>query len=128
MSAYPDPRVSGRVALSTLSTHFISPTQSLPVDLLLAQILSKSLLALSLFIARDWLLAQGFAVLPLNALVLGGGAIGLCVWERVWDTKGRGQAEKKGRKATPNAWLYAVLVGAEGITSLLILTRLSLLR
>lgn len=43
------------------------------------------MVALSLHIARDWLLAQSFSPWTLNALVLSFGAAGLCVWERVWD-------------------------------------------
>jgi hypothetical protein len=102
-----DPRKSGRVSLQSFQPQFhrcaaISPlslalltfphfpststSSSLPADLLLSLALSKSLLALSLYITRDWLLAQGFSPWALNTVVLAAGSIGLAVWERMWET------------------------------------------
>lgn len=113
-----DPRKSGRVSLQSFQPQFhrcslpprpglsrslyslifrfssSSASSSLPADLLLSLALSKSLLALSLYIARDWLLAQGFSAWALNAVVLAAGAAGLAVWERIWETP-RGFSKRK---------------------------------
>ncbi|KAL8291897.1 hypothetical protein RQP46_002155 [Phenoliferia psychrophenolica] len=110
-SAYPDPRVSGRVSLSSFQPHSASSSASLPTDLLLSLLLSKSLLALALFIARDWILAQGYSVWTLNALTLCAGAAALCIWER----------------ETTSAF-YPVLFAAEVLLSLLALSNLSVMR
>lgn len=77
-----DSRVSGRIRLSAYPAP--SYAAALPTDLVLAQLLVKALLALALFVAREWILAQGFPLLALHALLLVTGAVGLALWERVW--------------------------------------------
>ncbi|KAK4705893.1 solute carrier family 30 (zinc transporter), member 5/7, partial [Phenoliferia sp. Uapishka_3] len=121
-SAYPDPRVSGRVSLAHFQPHSASSSASLPTDLLLSLLLSKSLLALALYIARDWILAQGYSVWTLNALVLVAGALGLCVWERVWEGPKGGK-----RREEPSSPFYPVVFAAEILVSLIALTKLSVI-
>lgn len=58
---------------------------SLPSDLLFSVLLSKSLLALSLHISRDWLIAQGYPIWTLNAVSLAVGGVGLALWEKSWE-------------------------------------------
>lgn len=108
-----DPRVSGRISVAALRSprlvkrHLIinltpelitsihnSSTSSLPADLLFSLLLSKSLLALSLLFARNWVLAQGYSVWSLAALVLIGGGVGLGLWEKVWE-KPKGGSKRR---------------------------------
>lgn len=113
-----DPRQAGRVSLQSfeqfqrcaasrlvslqlisLLCYSSSTSTSLPADLLLSLALSKSLLALSLYIARDWLLAQGFSAWALNGVVLSAGAVGLAIWERIWETP---RGYNKRREVSPS--------------------------
>lgn len=57
-------------------------------------LLSKCLLALSLYMAKNWIIAQGFSIVYLNALVLLSGGIGLGIWEKLWD-KPRASGKRK---------------------------------
>ena len=170
-SAYPSSRVSGRVSLDTFQPQSIryaaqpplaarscssadlpsllhSANGSLPTDLLLSLLLSKSLLALSLYVARHWVLAQGYSVWTLNAIVLGLGAVGLQVWERIGDSStlakrrevsrvvGLAESEMAGLRLMPalcpsqdqRSPSYAVIFAAEVLFAFLALSKVSVLR
>lgn len=119
---------------------------SLPADLLLSLALSKSLLALSLHIARDWLLAQGFSAWALSGVVLSVGAAGLAVWERIWEQpKGYSKRREVSWRSTTRGdaqWpvlilsvlqerlspFYPVVYAMEVLLGLLALSRFSVLR
>ncbi|GAA5824812.1 hypothetical protein JCM3770_004303 [Rhodotorula araucariae] len=115
-----DPRVSGRVSLSQLRA---STATALPTDLLFAVLLSKSLLALALHVAKDWLLAQGRSPWTLAALVQGVGAVGLLLWS--WSgTPTRGTK----RRTEPTSPLYPLLFALETLFAILSISRISVLR
>ncbi|GAA5837225.1 hypothetical protein JCM5353_005999 [Sporobolomyces roseus] len=118
-----DPRRSGRVSLTSLGPQIRSTSGSLPSDLLFSILLSKSLLALSLHIARDWLLGQGYSTWTLNTLVLSFGGAGLAVWEKSWEPP-RGA---KGRASAPSL-LYPLLFAFETLFALFAIYQLSVLR
>ncbi|GAA6063604.1 hypothetical protein JCM10212_006221 [Sporobolomyces blumeae] len=118
-----DPRRSGRVALHSFGPQLGTPTGSLPSDLLFSVLLSKSLVALSLHIARDWLLGQGYPPWTLNAVSLAVAGVGLAVWDRAWEpTRGA-----KRRESSPSL-LYPVLFAFENLFALFSIYRLSVLR
>ncbi|GAA5874053.1 hypothetical protein JCM16303_002674 [Sporobolomyces ruberrimus] len=119
-----DPRRSGRVSLTSLGPQLRNTTSgSLPSDLLFSILLSKSLLALSLHISRDWLLAQGFSTWTLNTVVIGVGGAGLALWEKSWEPP-RGAK----RRATSPSLLYPVLFTFEVLFALFAIYRLNVLR
>ncbi|GAA5970430.1 hypothetical protein JCM3765_000979, partial [Sporobolomyces pararoseus] len=120
-----DPRRSGRVSLTSLGPQLRlnNTSGSLPSDLLFSILLSKSLLALSLHISRDWLLSQGYSIWTLNTIVLLVGGAGLSLWEKSWEPP-RGAK----RRASSPSLLYPVLFAFETLLALFALYRLSTLR
>ncbi|GJN90397.1 hypothetical protein Rhopal_003408-T1 [Rhodotorula paludigena] len=115
-----DPRVSGRVSLQHLRQ---SNAASLPSDLLFAVLLSKSLVALALHVANDWLVAQGYSPWTIAALVQGAGGVVLALWERPWEASRGGK-----RRTEPSSPLYPVLFALETLFALLSISHLSVLR
>ncbi|GAA5998586.1 cation diffusion facilitator family transporter [Rhodotorula paludigena] len=115
-----DPRVSGRVSLQHLRQ---SNAASLPSDLLFAVLLSKSLVALALHVANDWLVAQGYSPWTIAALVQGAGGVVLALWERPWEVSRGGK-----RRTEPSSPLYPVLFALETLFALLSISHLSVLR
>ncbi|GAA5858967.1 hypothetical protein JCM1840_006638 [Sporobolomyces johnsonii] len=119
-----NPRRSGRVSLASFGPQLHpSSTGSLPFDLLFSLLLSKSLLALALHIARDWLLAQGYSPWTLNGIVLAVGGAGIALWERSWEP-----ARGLKRRAEPSSPLYPLLFALETLFALFAIQRLSVLR
>ncbi|BGP25975.1 Putative zinc transporter msc2 [Rhodotorula toruloides] len=117
-----DPRVSRRVSLSHIS-RIPRDASSLPTDLLFALLLSKGGVALALHASRDWMLAQGYPVLRLTALVLAVAGGALMLWERPW------AAAKGGKRRTepPNP-VYPIVLFLDTLFALLSISRLSVLR
>ncbi|GAA5950931.1 hypothetical protein JCM21900_000376 [Sporobolomyces salmonicolor] len=119
-----NPRRSGRVSLASFGPQLHpSSTGSLPSDLLFSLLLSKSLLALALHIARDWLLAQGYSPWTLNGIVLAVGGAGIALWDRSWEPAREGK-----RRAEPSSPLYPLLFALETLFALFAIQRLSVLR
>ncbi|GAA5907356.1 cation diffusion facilitator family transporter [Sporobolomyces salmoneus] len=118
-----DPRRSGRVSLTSIGPQLRNISGSLPSDLLFSILLSKSLLALSLHISRDWLLVQGYPTWTLNTIALGVGGAGLALWEKSWEPP-RGAK----RRASSPSLLYPVLFAFEVLFALFAIYRLSVFR
>ncbi|GAA5934720.1 hypothetical protein JCM3775_002039 [Rhodotorula graminis] len=115
-----DPRRAGRVSLSQLRH---GNATSLPADLLFAVLLSKSLLALALHVAKDWLFAQGRSPWALAALVQGVGAVGLLAMS--WSA---GQQRGSKARTEPPSRLYPVFFALETLCAFLSISRISILR
>ncbi|GAA5852335.1 hypothetical protein JCM8547_006743 [Rhodosporidiobolus lusitaniae] len=125
-----DVRRSGRVSLAGLEGQLrYGSATSLPSDLLFGVLLSKSLVALSFFIAKDWLLVprSGVGAWGLNAMVTAGGAGILVVWERVGGGGARGNGRGKARRE-PSSPLYPFLFAFESLFALLSISYLSVFR
>ncbi|GAA6035667.1 hypothetical protein JCM8097_004960 [Rhodosporidiobolus ruineniae] len=121
-----DPRRSGRVSMAALDAQLKYGTAtSLPTDLLFGVLLSKSLVALALHVAKDWLLASGYGAWTLNAVVLAVAAGVLVMWERSWDSGG-GRGMK--RRTEPSNPLYPFLFASETLFALLSISHLSVFR
>ncbi|GAA5900614.1 hypothetical protein JCM8208_000547 [Rhodotorula glutinis] len=115
-----DPRRAGRVSLSQLRH---GNATSLPADLLFAVLLSKSLLALALHVAKDWLFAQGRSPWTLAALVQGVGAVGLLALS--WSA---GQQSGSKSRTEPPSRLYPLFFALETLCAFLSISRISILR
>ncbi|GAA5914613.1 hypothetical protein JCM6882_001217 [Rhodosporidiobolus microsporus] len=124
-----DVRRSGRVKLGGLDSQWrYGSSTSLPADLLLSVLLSKSLSALALHVAKDWLLdTASYSAWKLNAVVGAVSAVGLGVWERVGGDERGGKRGMKSR-TEPSSPLYPFLFAFESLFAFLALSHLSVLR
>ncbi|GAA6016759.1 hypothetical protein JCM11491_001797 [Sporobolomyces phaffii] len=118
-----DPRRSGRVSLTSLGPQLRNTSGSLPSDLLFSILLSKSVLALSLHISKDWLLAQGYSAWTLNVVALATGGGALALWDKSWQPP-RGAK----RRASSPSLLYPVLFAFEILFALFTIRQLSVFR
>ncbi|GAA5981239.1 hypothetical protein JCM11641_005621 [Rhodosporidiobolus odoratus] len=124
-----DPRRTGRVPLSNFSSSArYGASTALPLDLLFAVLLSKSLSALALHVTKDWVLASsgnsGWGAVKVNAVVMSVAAVAMGLWERSWE----GAAGRGKRRSEPTSPLYSFLLVAETVFALLSISRLSILR
>ena len=94
-TAYPDSRTRGKISLNN-SAFVRSPKSSsgtvIPTDLLLSLILSKSLLAITLYITKEWLMRTGIPTLAIWSGYLILGAPMVLVFRRPW-IKGNGKSQ-----------------------------------
>lgn len=85
-TAYPDSRTRGKISLNN-STFVRSPKSSgsvIPTDLLLSLVLSKSLLAIALYITKEWLMSTGIPTLGIWSGYLILGAPMVLLFQKPW--------------------------------------------
>ncbi|KAK4048858.1 putative zinc transporter msc2 [Microbotryomycetes sp. JL221] len=119
-----DPRKSGRVSMQTFQSHLTHSKSKLPTDILLSVAMSKSLLALALHVARDWILAQSMSLWSLLATTL---VIGTCVLA-LWEKPSINHKHKGKRRDDQLPKMYSVIYACEVALALFALTHLSALR